>query len=401
LGVLRALEFEPVELSNTAWAWATISVCHAPLLDAISASLLPKLEVTDTQGLSNTAWAFATISFWDEPFRDAISSASLNRRDANAQNITTLVWSWWKMGRSLDVWPEIERSVDQGISLDSMGFSYSLMMSEWAKIEHRENMLYGMMEGSQEMRLPIQLFELVSRWRGSASGGPPSLGKVSHPYQKIAMLLDFVESQVRVGDDSSFLHAIEQFGAGIGQWLKVAADCKAELVEASMKRRGALRSEACAEFGTFVGYTAMRLARWVASDGPAPGRSVHLEVDPIHALVTRHQLSLAWLSPGADVWIGQALDLIPRLAEELGTSSLCLAFMDHRGTKFHSDLFRLQRNGVLAPGATHVCDNTLKPGAPVCLWLMAYDPLQHTAWNWSLNEFAHWNSEDWMLVNVL
>merc|ERR1712187_119388 len=107
------------------------------------------------------------------------------------------------------------------------------------------------------------------------------------------------------------------------------------------------------------------------------------------------ELSLAWLIGIADVWIGQALDLIPRLPEEFGAESLCLAFMDHRGTKFHSDLFRLQKHQAMAPGAIHICDNTLKPGAPLCMWLMAKDPFKSEAVNWSLNEFAHWNSEDW------
>lgn len=308
------------------------------------------------------------------------------------------------MGKSLDVWPEVEWSASHGIALDSMGFSYALMVSEWEKVEGHEQALYAMMEGSRHMRLPIQLFELVSRWQGGVSTGfsvSSALQQPSHPYQKIGKLLDFVESHVCVGDVSSFFKAIESFGADIGQWLKVAGDSKAQLVEASMHRRSSWASEACVEFGTFVGYTAMRMARWVGSGRAAPGHCVHLEVDPVHVLVTRHHLSLSWLFPGADVWIGQALDLVPRLPEEFGAMSLCLAFMDHRGTKFHSDLFRLQRNSAVAPAATHVCDNTLKPGAPLCLWLMLHDPLKVATANWSLNEFAHWNSEDWMLVNDL
>lgn len=255
-----------------------------------------------------------------------------------------------------------------------MGFSYTLMASEWEKVEKHEQALYAMMEQSRQLRLPAQLFELVSRWRGSASGGPGFLGQASFPYQKLGMLLDFVESYAKQGHVESYLQAIEHFGSGIGQWLKVAGDCKAQLVESAMHQRSAWQSEVCVEFGTFVGYTAMRLARWVGSANNAPGRCVHLEVDPIHALITRHQLSLSQLVAGADVWIGQALDLIPRLPEEMGTQSICFAFMDHRGTKFHSDLWRLQRHDAVAPCASHVCDNTLKPGAPICLWLMSCDP---------------------------
>mmetsp|Transcript_51217 Transcript_51217/g.158684 ORF Transcript_51217/g.158684 Transcript_51217/m.158684 type:complete len:264 (-) Transcript_51217:23-814(-) len=255
------------------------------------------------------------------------------------------------------------------------------------------------MEGNPLLRLPVQLCELVSRWRGSCSGGPPTLLTPSVAYRKLALLLDFVEFHAAAGDAESFLRAVESFGSGVGQWLKVAADSKALLVEAAMGRRRCWRSDVSTELGTFVGYTAVRLARWAAGPDPAPGRSLSLEVDAVHALLTRHHLGLTQLAGAAEVWVGQALDLIPRLAEDLGAPCLGLAFMDHRGTRFHSDLARLERIGAPLPGLTHVCDNVLKPGAPLCLWLATRRPAGAVATSWSMNEFAHWNSEDWMLVS--
>jgi len=403
-------EFLVCELSNTAWAWAEILVCHAPLLSSIAESLLASLPVSDAQGLSNTAWAFATLIFRHNPLMDAISSPSQPLDGAIAQNVTVGIWSLWKMGRTMDAWSELRKGVRHGIVLDGMGLAYSLMLAEWEKVEGHERELYQMMEGNQNLKLPVQLFELVLRWMGrrlfDIVALPTSVSVALAPsaaYKKLATLLDYVELHVQIGDSSSLMRAIEAFGSGVGQWLKVAADCKAELVEASMKRRCPSEFVASVEMGTFVGYTALRFGRWVNARGPgmAPGRSVSLEVDPIHALITRHHLSLAHLAAGTDVWIGQALDLIPRLAEDLGLRSLTLAFMDHRGTKFHSDLWRLQHHRLFLPGATHVCDNTLKPGAPACLWLMAFKDKGLLAANWSLNEFAHWNSEDWMLVNEL
>lgn len=296
----------------------------------------------------------------------------------------------------------MQQGVAQGIFLDGMGFSYGLMLAEWEKADDQEHALYMMMHGNANLKLPMQLSEVVSRWIGRCWCGPPALAPPSFTCKKIATLLDFVEFHGRAGNVDSFMRAIESFGAGVGQWLKVAADCKAEVVEASLWRRPSCKTEICAELGTFVGYTALRLARFCASRTvSAPSRVVSLEVDSIHALVTRHQLSLAQLMPFSEVWIGQALDLIPRLPEEFGCCTLTFTFMDHRGTKFHSDLWRLQRHGVMPPDATHVCDNTLKPGAPLCLWLAAYHPEKLDAQNWSLNEFAHWNSEDWMLVSRL
>uniref|UniRef100_A0A6T1FZR8 catechol O-methyltransferase n=1 Tax=Alexandrium monilatum TaxID=311494 RepID=A0A6T1FZR8_9DINO len=256
-----------------------------------------------------------------------------------------------------------------------------------------------MMEQNPFLRLPVQFCELVSRWRGGQSGGPPLLLLPSAAYKKIALLLDFVEVHAETGSPQSFLQAVESFGSGVGQWLKVAADTKAQLLQSALGRRRCWSSDACAEFGTFVGYTAVRLAHWAAGPSPAPGRSLSLEVDAIHALLTRHHLSLVRLIGIAEVWIGQALDLVPRLAEDLGAPCLGLAFMDHRGTKFHSDLARLERHGALLPGFTLVCDNVLKPGAPLCLWLVSRRPGAHAATSWSMNEFAHWNSEDWMLVS--
>lgn len=213
------------------------------------------------------------------------------------------------------------------------------------------------------------------------------------------MLLDFIEAFAEIGRAESCLLAIEQFGSGIGQWLKVAADCKAQLVESAIRRHRARRSEACLEMGTFVGYTAIRLARWLHTSEPAPGRGVSLEVDPVHALLTRHNLSRSHLTPCSDVWVGQALDVIPRLAEDLGGHAMVFAFMDHRGTRFHSDWARLQTHGVTLPTNALVCDNTLKPGAPLCLWLVTHSKGSPSAVHWSMNEFAHWNSEDWMLVH--
>lgn len=341
------------------------------------------------------------MMYVNAPLLEAIAAASRARSDLNAQNITTTVWSWWKMSYSDKVRPELDRCSALGIELDIMGFAFNVMFAEWSKDDSWEHGLYGKMEANEHLKLPVQLFEMVSRWRGGSCGGPPMMMQPSFAYSKIATLLDFTEVTARAGDPASFLSAIESFGAGIGQWLKVAADCKAQLVQSSMHRREARRWETCVELGTFVGYTAIRLARWAGDVERGPGRTVSVEVDPIHALLTRHHLSLAWLAPLADVWVGQALDVLPRLPEELGAKSLALAFMDHRGTKFHSDLFRLQRHGSVPGGALHVCDNVLKPGAPVCLWLVSRRPGGVLAGNWSMNEFAHWNSEDWMLVSTV
>lgn len=149
-----------------------------------------------------------------------------------------------------------------------------------------------------------------------------------------------------------------------------------------------------AEFGTFVGYTAVRLAGWFASPGACP-RSFSLEVDPVHQALSRRLLALAGLARRAEVWAGQVRDLLPRLVEELGIRSCVFTFADHRGTRFHEDFAGLARVCGPAVGLQAVADNVLNPGGPVFAWGLrtaAYARL------WSLPEFLSPDKEDWMAV---
>lgn len=279
-----------------------------------------------------------------------------------------------------------------------MGFSYGIMLQEWSLDEKKEQVLYNRMATNPNLRLPVQLIELASRWQGELSRGPRHLLTPSNMYQKLALLTDYIESQAMPGEVARIMQAIETFGHGVGQWLKVAADSKARLLE-DVLQKAQLPWQTSAELGTFVGYTAIRLGQWAHGQGAGLAQNVSLEVDPIHVLLTRHHLSLAHLSAYVDVWVGQASDLIPKISEHFGAPSLSVAFMDHRGTKFHSDLQRLEQHGLRLPGFTLVCDNVLKPGAPLLCWHAAHLPPSFAVTNWSLDEFAHYNSEDWMLVS--
>merc|ERR1712224_184442 len=118
------------------------------------------------------------------------------------------------------------------------------------------------------------------------------------------------------------------------------------------------------EFGAFVGYTAVRLAGRACNKSSA----ISLEVVPAHCTVSRRVLALACAPPCAEVWIGQARDLEPRVLECFGVRSLTFAFMDHRGTRFHSELAQLSSLSLPSPIVVFVADNVLKPGAPILAW---------------------------------
>eukprot|EP00401_Gymnodinium_catenatum_P048067 CAMPEP_0117613404 /NCGR_PEP_ID=MMETSP0784-20121206/83449_1 /TAXON_ID=39447 /ORGANISM="" /LENGTH=61 /DNA_ID=CAMNT_0005416993 /DNA_START=13 /DNA_END=195 /DNA_ORIENTATION=- len=55
-------EFTVQDLSNIAWAFATLSKEEMALFESVARMAVPKLGGFASQGLSNLAWAFATLA---------------------------------------------------------------------------------------------------------------------------------------------------------------------------------------------------------------------------------------------------------------------------------------------------------------------------------------------------
>merc|ERR1712050_758446 len=153
----------------------------------------------------------------------------------------------------------------------------------------------------------------------------------------------------------------------MGQWLKVAGLEKAQILESGFKARPPITHELIAEFGAYVGYTAVRLSHMIRPSRAHVG-VMSFEVNPVHVCVARHMLDLGEVAHVGEVKAGQAKDALPRLNEEVGSRSIGYSFMDHRGTIFHQDFSLLERYNLFGRRARFVTDNTLNPGAPVFLW---------------------------------
>ncbi len=104
------------------------------------------------------------------------------------------------------------------------------------------------------------------------------------------------------------------------------------------------------EIGTLGGYSAIHLARAL----PADGRLITLELDARHAEVARENLAAAGLAERAEVRLGRALDLLPRLADE---EPFDVAFIDADKESYPAYLdWCLQ---LVRPGGLIVADNVL------------------------------------------
>lgn len=247
-------------------------------------------------------------------------------------------------------------------------------------------------------------------------------GVLSSGYRKLGMLIEHLETrtwemQIMGGDQRItadwVLKEIDRFAQGLGKWLKVAGDDKAEILQHSIGSRPLTEHKTMVEFGSFVGYTATRMGRAVERSyekGFAEGsilfedsrlqganRITSMEIDPVHACIARHVLDMSRLSHIVEVWIGQVKDLIPRLTEEHGDMSLNMVFMDQRGTTFHDDLSQLEELGLMFPNCRIVADNCVKPGSPVYCWHTTVSERYKTT-NYSLNEFLESTIEDWQVV---
>eukprot|EP00965_Chrysotila_dentata_P066696 2208205-Pleurochrysis_carterae.AAC.1 len=53
-------QFNPQELANTAWAYATVGHASPALFEAVSRASMASIGQFNPQDLANTAWAFAT-----------------------------------------------------------------------------------------------------------------------------------------------------------------------------------------------------------------------------------------------------------------------------------------------------------------------------------------------------
>lgn len=280
-----------------------------------------------------------------------------------------------------------------GVVPDSVAFGFLFMASEWARQPVRSEWLRLMMVHSDTLRLPSPItggFQLGLSV--SPRVDPGFRLYIDKKYHKIVSVVDFIAASGAVGAEA-VVSTIEVFAHGNArQWLKVAGEGKADLVEHRLKDRPHPEKGIVAEFGAFVGYSCVRMS-W-RSGGET--RVLSLESDAIHVFIARHVAIAARCSAGVEIVPGMAHDAVRRLPDDWGTNAAIFAFMDHRGTRFHVELAHLQRLRVLAPAAKFLADNTLKPGAPVNLWQFLHRPSKECAINWSVPEFVSDECEDWM-----
>ncbi|MEZ6242793.1 MAG: O-methyltransferase [Phycisphaerales bacterium] len=110
------------------------------------------------------------------------------------------------------------------------------------------------------------------------------------------------------------------------------------------------------EVGTLGGYSGIWLARGLAKGG----RLLTIEPEALHADFARREFDAAGVGERVEIIPGFGLDILPRLVDELGESSVDLVFLD--GIKTEYPGYAASAKRLLRPGGLLVADNALGGG---------------------------------------
>ena len=175
-----------------------------------------------------------------------------------------------------------------------------------------------------------------------------------------AALAEYVV-HARPGDVDDAIRVIDDFGRNHSFLINVG-DEKGEILDRAVDR---VRPGRLLELGTYCGYSALRIARRMASGA----HLFSVEFNPANADIARRLFAHAGIADRVTVVVGTLGDggeTSRRLREEHGltSGSLDFVFIDHDKDAYLPDLLRIEAEGWLHPGSVVVADNVKFPGAP-------------------------------------
>jgi len=378
---------------------------------AISSESLRKITEFDLMDCGNTAWSFAKLTVRNEEVYSCLLGRIFDLPVAvDDQAVHALCCTTWTASHDDLTWELMERRTRAGLGLDATSYGFLLMHAHWHGQQFREvqvlellaaGMLVEVLQPTIRRWITLTRFPHIDYSARNVLSPSQNDERSWYRYQKLGRLVHFIEATALAGNPQSMLLCIEGFvKEAHHRWLKIAGGPKAQVIDAATQLRPLREHEVGVEMGCFVGYTATRLG-WRLGGTGFFGAMLRLgvlstELDAVHVCISRHHIDAARLSVAAEVWPGHIPWVTPRYVEEFGSQSIGFNFMDHKGTRFHEDLGDCRALEALAPFSRLLCDNVLKPGAPVHLWIhhRSCDGLPSAA-VWLLHEFLEPECEDW------
>ena len=156
---------------------------------------------------------------------------------------------------------------------------------------------------------------------------------------------DHVFAHAARGDSDSVLRALDDFGRN-KRFLMNVGDEKGPILEEEVRKAGP--DARVVEFGCFLGYSAILIARNL---GPQ-GKLVSVEASRTSVAVASEIIGYAGLIDKVDFVQGTSDEMIPKLAGPFD-----LVFFDHWKPAYKDDLQAMEAHGHLREGTVVVADN--------------------------------------------
>lgn len=209
-------------------------------------------------------------------------------------------------------------------------------------------------------------YELYRRFGAAMRvvGRPPFPGRLD-PGQSAHKYTKAVCHALEAQDPEQALARLEEFSRE-KSWLKFGAEGEKGSVIDGVVRTLPVNA-VVVELGTFIGYSACRIARQLGSSS----RVLTVEYDAEVACLAENLIYHTRLDARVEVWVGNTEDIVPELRSALGTRPADFVYMDHNQMIYHEDVQRLEAAGIIGRGTAVAATQVLKPGAPLLGWYLA------------------------------
>lgn len=213
-------------------------------------------------------------------------------------------------------------------------------------------------------------------WAARARALPWALGELARsglailrrePDRREAALT-FAREVATAGDPASVLLALDRFARERRFLINVGPE-KGPWLEDEVRKAGP--SARVLELGTFVGYSAILMARHLGEGG----RLVSVDVSATASRVARQMAELAGVADRTEFRTGRSSDVIATLEEPFD-----VVFLDHGKNLYKPDMGQILARGLLRPGAVVIADNVgpMFGANPYVPWMQSRDDFDST-----------------------
>ncbi|XP_056408307.1 catechol O-methyltransferase-like [Hyla sarda] len=169
-------------------------------------------------------------------------------------------------------------------------------------------------------------------------------------------MLSYVQENATRGDPQSVVTTIDKYCRDV-EWAMNVGDEKGLILDKVVKERD---PSVILELGTYCGYSAIRIARLLRHGA----HLFTLELNPVHAAVSKQMIEFAGVQDKVKVLEGPTGTIIPQLKETHNVDTLDFVFLDHSKDQYTSDTKLLEKCHLLKEGSVLLADNVVYPGIP-------------------------------------